>query len=111
MNKCFKNEFNNIRNLEDIKSFNKKLYNYKNIIGFADEYTYYNNFYCNMMEVMEEKKSYIEKYGEINLFENINNSLILVDNTKNALSFISTFITKLKKLVGINKSNESINDL
>lgn len=111
MNKCFKNEFNNIRNLEDIKFFNKKLYNYKNIIGFADEYTYYNNFYCNMMEVMEEKKSYIEKYGEINLFENINNSLILVDNTKNALSFISTFITKLKKLVGVNKSTESINDL
>ena len=111
MNKCFKNEFNNIRNLEDIKSFNKKLYNYKNIIGFADEYTYYNNFYCNMMEVMEEKKSYIEKYGEINLFENINNSLIIVDNTKSAVSFVSTFIRKLKKLVGINKSSESINDL
>jgi len=111
MHKCFKNEFNNIRNLEDIKNFNSKLYNYKNVIGFADDYTYYNEFYRNMMEVIEDKKSYIEKYGEINLFENINASLMLVDNTKNAFSFISTFINKFKKLLGLNKSTESINDL
>ena len=111
MNKCFKNEFNSIRNLKDIKIFNNKLYNYKNIIGFSDDYTYYNEFYRNMMEVVEEKKSYIEKYGEINLFENINTSLMLVDNTKNVFSFISTFISKFKKLLKLNKSAESINDL
>ena len=111
MYKFFKNEFNNIRNLEDIKSFNSKLYNYKNIIGFADEYTYYNEFYCNMMEVIEEKKSYIEKYGEINLFENINNSLMLVESTQSTFSFITTFINKFKKLLGLNKSSETINDL
>ena len=111
MNKCFKNEFNSIRNLKDIKLFNNKLYNYKNIIGFSDDYTYYNEFYRNMMEVVEEKKSYIEKYGEINLFENINTSLMLVDSTKNAFSFISTFISKFKKLLKLNKSAESINDL
>ena len=111
LHKCFKNEFNSIRNLEDIKTFNSKLYNYKNLIGFADEYTYYNEFYRNMMEVIEEKKSYIEKYGEINLFESINTGLMLVDNTKNAFSFINTFINKLKKLFGLNKSAESINDL
>ena len=111
MYKCFKNEFNSIRNLEDIKNFNSKLYNYKNVIGFADEYTYYNEFYRNMMEVIEEKKSYIEKYGEINLFESVNTGLMIVDNTKSAFSFISTFISKFKKLLGINKSSETINDL
>lgn len=106
MLKCFKTEFNNIRNIEDIKEFTSKLYNYKNIIGFSDGYTFYNEFYRNMMNVVEEKKSYIEKYGEINLFENISNELILVDNTKNALSLISTFITKIKKLIGLNKSSQ-----
>jgi len=111
MHKCFKNEFNSIRNLEDIKIFNRKLYNYKNVIGFADEYTYYNEFYCNMMEVIEEKKSYIEKYGEINLFENVNNGLMLVESTQNAFSFITTFISKFKKLLRLNKSSETINDL
>lgn len=112
MNKCFKSEFNNIRNLEDIKSFNAKLYNYKNIIGSSDEYTYYNEFYCNMMNVIEEKKQYIEKYGEINLFESVNTGLMLVDNTKNALTFITTFARKIKKLFGFNISNEQdINDI
>ncbi len=111
MHKCFKNEFNGIRNLEDIKNFNSKLYNYKNIIGSSDEYTFYNEFYRNMMNVIEERKSYIEKYGEINLFENINTGLMLVDNTRNAFSFISTFISKCKKIFGLNKSSESINHL
>lgn len=111
MSKCFKNEFNSIRNLSDIKDFNKKLYNYKNIIGFSDEYTYYNKFYCDMMELIEEKKSYIEKYGEINLFESISTSLMIVDNTKSAFSFMSTFVNKFKKLLGFNKSSETINDI
>ena len=111
MHKCFKNEFNSIRNLEDIKSFTSKLYNYKNIIGFTDEYTYYNEFYRNMMEVIEEKKAYIQKYCEINLFESVNTGLMLVESTENTFSFISSFISKLKKLLGINKSSDSINDL
>lgn len=109
--KCFKNEFNSIRNLEDIKSFNTKLYNYKNIIGFSDEYTFYNEFYRNMMELIEEKRAYIEQYGEINLFENINTGLMLVESTKNTLSFISIFILRCKKLFGLNKSSENINNL
>lgn len=111
MHKCFKNEFNSIRNLEDIKDFNNKLYNYKNIIGSAEDYTFYNEFYRNMMNVIEEKKAYIEQYGEINLFENVNTSLMLVDTTKNTFSFITTFVNKIKKLFRLNKSSESINDL
>ena len=106
MEKCFKNEFNSVRNLNDIKEFNKKIYNYKNLIGFTDGYTFYNEFYRKMMEAIEEKRVYIEKYGEINLFENINNSLMLVDNTKSALSLIKTFVTKLKKLFGLNRAKE-----
>ena len=64
-----------------------------------------------MMNVIEEKKSYIQKYGEINLFENVNNGLMIMDDTKNALSLISNFITKIKKLIGLNKSRQQdIND-
>ncbi len=104
--KCFKSEFNNIRNIDDVKNFNKKLYNFKNLIGYSDNYTFYNDFYCKMMNAIEEKKIYIEKYGEINLFENINTSLILVDNTKNIFYFVNRFIRKIKKLVGFNVSKE-----
>lgn len=112
MNKFFQSEFNNIRNLEDIKNFNSKLYNYKNIIGASDEYRFYNEFYRNMMNVIEEKRLYIKEYGEINLFEDVNTGLMLVDNTKNAFSLINTFIRKIKKLFGLNISEEqNINNI
>ena len=109
--KCFKNEFNNIRNLDYLIAFNQKLYNFKNIMGYSDDYTFYNEFYRKMMNLVQEKRGYIEQYGEINLFENINKSLMLVDNTKTIFSFIRTFIAKCKKLFGLNKSRENINDL
>lgn len=106
MKKCFKNEFNNIRNLQDVVSFNKKIYNFKNLIGYSDDYTFYNEFYRKMMSLVQEKKECIEKYGEINLFEEINKSLTIVDNSKNLLYFINKFVTKLKKLVKLNKNTE-----
>ena len=110
IDKCFKNEFNNIRNIEDVKNFNKKLYNFKNIIGSCDGYTFYNEFYINMMNSVEQKKSYIEQYGEISFFSEVNNSLILIDNTKTAFAFINTLMHKCKKLFNFNKSRENIND-
>lgn len=109
--KFFKNEFNNIRNLDDIKEFNKKIYNFKDVMGTSNDYTFYNEFYRQMMSVVEEKRAYVEQYGEINLFENVNNGLMLVDTTKNSFSFVSMFISKIKKLFRLNTSSESINEL
>ena len=106
MDKCFKNEFNNIRNLEDIKNFNKKIYNFKNIMGYSDNYTFYNEFYRQMMRIVQRKKESIEQYGEINLFEDVNKSLTIVEANKNLLYFINKFVTKVKKLAKLNKETE-----
>lgn len=108
---CFISEFNNIRNLEDVKEYKNKLYNFKNIMGSNENYTFYNEFYRKIMESIEKKKEQIEQFGEINLFETSENSLVLVDNTKRALSFVSTFFVKVKKLFGFNKSRDTINNL
>lgn len=108
---CFISEFNNIRNLEDVKEYKNKLYNFKNIMGSNENYTFYNEFYRKIMESLEKKKEQIEQFGEINLFETSGNSLVLVDNTKRALSFVSTFFVKVKKLFGFNKSRDTINNL
>ena len=108
---CFISEFNNIRNLEDVKEYKNKLYNFKNIMGSNENYTFYNEFYRKIMESLEKKKEQIEQFGEINLFETSENSLVLVDNTKHALSFVSTFFVKIKKLFGFNKSRDTINNL
>lgn len=108
---CFISEFNNIRNLEDVKEYKNKLYNFKNIMGSNENYTFYNEFYRKIMESLEKKKEQIEQFGEINLFETSENTLVLVDNTKHALSFVSTFFVKIKKLFGFNKSRDTINNL
>lgn len=108
---CFVSEFNNIRSLNDIKDFKKKLYNFKNIMGSNESYTFYNEFYRKIMENLEAKKEQIETFGEISLFEPSENSLVLVDNTKHALSFIYSFFGKVKKLFGFNKSRNTINNL
>lgn len=108
--KCFINEFNSIRNLEDIKNFTKKFYNYKNIMGTSDSYTFYNEFYRYIMDSLEKKHSYIEKNGEINLFEPETTALAIVDNTKSVVAFAQKFVVKIKKLFGFNKSKANIND-
>lgn len=108
---CFVSEFNNIRNLADVKEYKNKLYNFKNVMGSNQDYTFYNEFYCKIMESLETKKEQIERFGEINLLETPENSLVLVDNTKHALSFISTFFGKVKKLFGFNNARDTINNL
>lgn len=109
--KFFKSEFNSIRNINDIKEFNKKIYNFKDIMGSSNNYTFYNEFYRQMMSVVEEKRAYVEEYGEINLFEDVNNGLMIVDDVNNSFAFIRTFISKIKKLFKLNTSSESINEL
>ena len=108
---CFVSEFNNIRNLADVKEYKIKLYNFKNVMGSNQDYTFYNEFYRKIMESLETKKEQIERLGEINLLETPENSLVLVDNTKHALSFISTFFGKVKKLFGFNNARDTINNL
>ena len=108
--KCFISEFNSIRNLEDIKIFTKKFYDFKDVMGYAENYTYYNDFYRYIMEEIEKKKEYIKTYGEINLFEPETKALVLVDNTKSIFSFAHKLIYKTKKLLGFNKDKVDIND-
>jgi len=109
MKKFFTSEFNNIRDLVDLKIFKQRCYDFKDVIGATDGYEFYHNFYIHMMEALEGKKEHIENFGEINLFENTNNSLILVDNTKTAVYFVSTFFRKVKKLFNKGSVTEDIN--
>ena len=112
IDKLFKNEFNSIRNLEDVSRFNKKIYNFKNIIGFSDNYTFYNNFYRKMMHLIQIKKENIEKYGEINLYEELNKSLTIVEKSKSLFYYVNKFTTKVKKLTKLNRgTEENINNI
>jgi len=102
---CFICEFNSIRNLEDLTEFKFSLYNFKELIGHDNNYNFYNNFYCDMMNKLETKKEEVEKFGEISLFEDeVSTALAIIPKTKYAFKFANTFIYKLKKLFRANKS-------
>lgn len=105
---CFYCSYNSINTMDDLKDLKMKLYNLKNIIGIADGYTFYNSFYCDFMNALENKKEEILKYGEISLFKQECTALTLVDQSKDAFGFISTFIRKIKKLFKLNTG--TIND-
>lgn len=110
MRTCFNYDFNTIRTLEDIHNFKNKLYEYKNIIGYNEDYLYYNDFYRSMMNLLVVKKEQIKTSGEVNLLSNKSTSLILIDTRKNKLAFIKTFFRKIKELFKSEVSKDYINE-
>lgn len=76
--------------------------------GTTDNYTFYNDFYCDLMNALENKKEEILKFGEISLFKQECTALTIIDQSKETFGFIRTFIRKIKKLFKLNK--ETIND-
>lgn len=86
---CFKY----LETLEDIENYRRKLYNYKDIIGVTDNYTFYNSYYIEKMAALEERYDILESGNMLNENNNVN-SLMVVKNTK-----FSNFFRKLKNLL------------
>lgn len=107
---CFMAEFKALRSFEDIHNFKNKLYEYKNIIGYNDNYSYYNDFYRLMMNMLVQKKEQIQNAGEINLLTNKTTSLALVDTRTNKLNFIKILFRKLRELFKSEVSKDYINE-
>lgn len=110
MKNCFNYEYNKIRTLDDIHALKNKLYEYKNIIGYNDNYTFYNDFYCSMMNILETKKEYIKSHGSINLLSSDCTAMIVIDNSKTKLAFAKMFYRKLKELFKSEVSKDYINE-
>ena len=98
---CFCQEFSNIKNSETLYNFKNKLYHFKDVIGYIDNYSYYNDFYRDMMNALEVKRNEIKRYGEINLFGYGRQALIVVDKETSTLALIRNFFRKFKKLLGM----------
>ncbi len=81
----FDNNLKSIVNLEQVDNYRKKLYNYKNLIGTTENYTFFNDYYVQKMAELERKCS---------VFEN-NEELSLVPIKRNLFSII---INKIKRL-------------
>ena len=49
----FDNEFNRLSNLEEVENYRRKIYNFKSYIGLTDNYTFFNKYYIQKMEDLE----------------------------------------------------------
>lgn len=76
----FDNLLDNVYSVENIESLRKKLYNYKDLLGVTSDYSYFNNYYINMMSKLDDKytaitgNTYLVEYKR-NIFKVIFDSL------------------------------------
>lgn len=59
----FNNLFNKIANIQDVEEFRKKLYGFKSYLGYTEGYTFFNDYYVEMMSKLEHKSNIIENGG------------------------------------------------
>lgn len=95
---CFNKEFDYIKDNNSLKAFQEHLYNFKDYLIDTDGYNYYNQFYCDMMNRLDEKRELIKKYGNITFFQESNKDLMLFESPTYGIAFFKNFFSKLKLL-------------
>lgn len=95
---CFNNEFDYIKDNESLKSFQEHLYNFKDYLINTDGYNYYNQFYRDMMNKLEEKRTLIKQYGNLTFLQESNKDLMLLEKPTYGIDFFKKLFNKLKLL-------------
>ena len=95
---CFNKQFENIRTLNDIKKFQSDLYNFKTVTINTGNYNFYNEYYCDMMTKLDEKRDFLEKYGDILTYESLNKELSLIEEDGFGFQFFKKLFNKLSLL-------------
>jgi hypothetical protein len=95
---CFNKEFEYIKDQNSLNAFQTHLYNFKDILIDTEGYNYYNEFYRDMMNRLDEKREMIKKYGDITFFAESNKDLVLFENPTYGIEFFKKLFSKLKLL-------------
>lgn len=96
---CFNTSLNNIKTLDDCREFQSSMYNFKHVIITTDNYNFFNDFYIEMMNKLEEKKEYINQYGPIRSSDPITNELSNIEEKTYGFQFFKNLFSKLKLLL------------
>lgn len=84
----FDSSFNNITNLENLELFRRKLYHFKDYLGSAEGYTFFNDYYIQKMDELEKKYNLLENGG-------IDTSMIVIPKKTSKIVSIFRAIKKL----------------
>ena len=85
----FDKAINRISTLEDVENYRRKLYNIKDLLGFAEGYTFFNDYYVEKMSQLEHINNIIENGG-------IETAINIQSKTENKFLLL---IKKIKKLL------------
>ncbi len=96
----FDQKFNAISTLVQMEDYRKKLYNFKDFIGYTDTYSFYNDYYVKKMADLDWKRVEIQNQNS-----SIPVSRSLVPKKQ---GFLARLFSKLKKLFGL--SNDMVNE-
>ncbi|MBR3132630.1 MAG: hypothetical protein IKG42_00890 [Clostridia bacterium] len=99
LEKFFQAKFRKVETEKDLKEFQESLYNYKQLLVLTESDTFYNNFYCHMMKDIEFKHNQLQQYGQIIDIPKEHKSLIKLEQTKNNLGKIQSFLNTIKKII------------
>lgn len=95
---CFDKEFELVKDKESLKRFQKKIYNFKNLIIQTENYEYYLEYYRSIMDELAIKSEIIKRYGVIIYSEEAQKDLALVARTQYDYTFFNMAINKLREL-------------
>jgi IS1 family transposase len=95
---CFNNSLAQVRTLEDIDEIQGKLADFKNVLITTDDYNYYDEYALFLSTKLEEKKSFIEKYGNILQMNAVTHELANVEQHSYGYTFFKNLFKKMKLL-------------
>ncbi|MBR2289969.1 MAG: hypothetical protein IJ867_05090 [Clostridia bacterium] len=102
---CSYSDLELIRDNQDVRNFKNKLYQFQKYLIITDGYTFYNDFYIQMMEELDKKRELIEKYGAIEVFKEVPENLSLIETRQNKLNLLRVARQKLAELFRLNKQD------
>lgn len=96
----FDNAFLRIETLEDVENYRKKLYSFKDYLGFSEGYTFFNDYYISKMDELEKKYNSLENENS-----NVENSIRIISKKEGL--FIKFLKTIKKFLFGSSAKKEN----
>jgi hypothetical protein len=65
----FDSALKNLYSVQDIENYREKLYTYKDYIGIVENYSYFNDYYINMMYNLEVVRQSVETSTSITIYK------------------------------------------
>lgn len=95
---CFNREFDFIKDSYSLNAFQKKLYDFNQLLIHTNSYDFYSQFYRDMMNKLDEKRELIKIHGTLNYLTDLQTNLLDLEREHFGLKFFHHLFHKLKLL-------------